>query len=309
MNTQGIKPQQIIFVIKRTKWERDLLRYGSILTAQKIHKKQKKPFTNVKTSHDRQIQNIDFLKQKLPKATFIFREELPFIDPNTFDLMVSVGGDNHFVYVSHFCGHKPIMGLNSDVVTSTGALLGFTPETAIDAILKMSKDENWEKNCNIESWSRIEGIATYPDGKKVTIPPCISEISVRSKFHDYISRYLIRKNNLDLEEHKCSGFLLTTGAGSTGWYRNCHPLGEQKESIFPKGVDFFRGIAREVSNELRNTRKFIQIQVEKRETLEIISAMDGELTIDADPNKTFDFPPGCTIVFKLSEKKLRVISS
>lgn len=302
-----LKPEKITFVIKRTKWELDQLRYGSAATARKIYKKQNKSFDILHSSHERQLNNINLLKENIPDAKFIFHEELPFIDSDVFDLMVSVGGDNHFVHVSHFCGDKPVLGINSDPKTSTGALLGFLPEQAIEAIELITTNDDWQASFQVEQWSRIQGRAIYPDGKRINIPPCTSEISVRSKFHDYISRYLIRKEKGIFEEHKCTGLLLSTGAGSTGWYRNCHSHSQQEQTTFAKDAGFFRSIARETSIELNQKSRFVHVQVQNGENLEIISTMDGEVTIDADPLRVYDFPPGCHIHFFLSDSQLKVI--
>lgn len=304
-----LDPTRIYIVIKRTKWERDLARYGTSRTARKIYKRQNHAYEKVYASHERQLENLAFMRKQLPDARFIYREELPFIEWRELDLLISLGGDNHFVYTSHFAGGRPVMGVNSDNHTSTGALLYFNPATCSAEIHRLQAAENWRTLLRTESWHRISGEARYPDGRKIKIEPCVSEITVRSAFHDFISRYLITIDEELCEEQKTSGLLLATGAGSTGWYRNCHPTTMQKDIIFAKDADFFRAVAREPGYRLRRKARFLYPEVKRNQTLTIISEMEGAITIDSDPERMLEFPPGCIATFKLHDTSLLVVTA
>lgn len=295
--------ERLLIVVKRTKWERDLVRYGSARTAKKVYARQNHAYDRVHDSHKRQISALDRIKKELPAARFLYREELPFVDPADFDLVVSFGGDNHFVYVSHFAEGRPLLGLNSDPDSSTGALLYFNPEEFLQQIPRASDPQALE----LETWSRIRCSIDYPDGRILDAGCCTSEISVRSGFHDYISRYLITKEGDEWEEQKSSGLLLACGAGSTGWYRNCHPAEQHDSIVFPKDADFFRGVARETSSRARKRKRYLAPTVRRGETLLVVSEMDGEVTIDAEPDRTFDFPPGARASFRLDGEPLRVV--
>lgn len=293
--------ERVLIIMKRTKWERDLVRYGSATTAKRIYDRQNFAFERVHDSHVRQTDHLRRLREELPRTRFIYREELPFIDHERYHVLVSFGGDNHFVHVSRFAFGRPVLGLNSDPASSTGALLYFDPPRFLETIRRMRGPDNLV----IEEWTQAEGEIELPEGKSVAVGACISEISVHSKFHDYISRYNIRLAGEEWEEQKSSGLLLATGAGSTGWYRNCHPLNE--DAVFPKDAEFFRSIARETNWRARGRKRYLDVTVPRGDTLEIISAMDGEVTVDAEPERNFDFPPGALARFRLSAERLRVI--
>ena len=303
-----LKDDRIVVVIKRTKWERDVARYGSARTARKLYKRQNDAYDKVRSSHERQMEHIAYVKKELPDARFIFREALPFMEARELDLLVSLGGDNHFVHTSHFADGRPVMGVNSDDLTSTGALLYFNPQAAVTEIQRLLGSPNWQVELNLESWTRISGELKYPDGRRVRVPPCVSEITVRSRFHDFISRYLITIDNEPLEEQKSSGLLLANGVGSTGWYRSCHPTEMQKDIVFAKDAEFFRAVAREPGYRLRKQARYLYPEVRRGQTLQIISEMDGEITIDADPERILDYPPGCLANFRLHDNPLKVVS-
>ncbi len=333
-----MQAERIFVVVKRTKWERDRVRYGSARTAKKIYSRQSNQqhnaYERVYQAHERQIRNLDALRAALPDARYIQREELPYLENGGYDLMISFGGDNHFVHVSHYVpAGRPILGLNSDPQSSTGALLYFSPNEFLKKIpallesapLATTNANGSAKNgaavesaIQCEDWTRIGCEIETPEGRRKKLPPCISEITVRSTFHDYVSRYMIRKTTGPAnsnggeekwEEHKNSGLLLSCGAGSTGWYRNCQPISQQAKAAFPKDADFFRTVAREVGSRARRSFEYIQTTVADGETLSVVSEMDGDITVDADPERVYAFPPGSVAHFRLSGERLRVVRS
>jgi len=290
---------KILVAIKRTKYERDIIRYGSEEAVQRLYHLQNDAFLHVYASHERQLLSLEKIKRALPDAVFARREELERIDFSQFDLIVSLGGDNHFVYVSHFALHRPIAGINSDPQTSSGVLLNFDTDQFISSI-----ENAQSSDLKTEKWSCIEGELTYPNGDKLSTGVSLSEISIRNTFPDAMSRYLIKLNENPFEEQKSSGMLLATGVGSTGWFRNAVPEQLRDSCRFNKAADFFRYVARE--SELRNY-SLSYGTVNGDETLEMVSEMDGKITIDASPFRVFEFPPGCTVKFGLSAAKIRVV--
>lgn len=314
-----MQAERIYIVVKRTKWERDRARYGSARTAKKIYSRQSNPqhnsYDRVFKAHERQIQNLEALRKALPDARYIQREELPYLENGGYDLLISFGGDNHFVHVSHYLATgRSILGLNSDPESSTGALLYFKPTDflkKIPALLAGDAPGRTGSSIQTEEWTRIGCEIETPEGQRRKLSPCISEITVRSSFHDYVSRYMIRKGdeNQKWEEHKNSGLLLACGAGSTGWYRNCQPLSQQAKAAFPKDASFFRTVAREVGSRARRKFEYIHTTVDAGEDLCIASEMDGEITVDADPERVFPFPPGAIAHFRMSKERLNVVRS
>ena len=307
------KNLRILLVHKRTRWERDLIRYGSKYTVKKLYYEQNNAYERIYQSHQRQTETLEKLRECLKTARFILQDELPFIDRKDFDLLISCGGDNHFVYVSYFANEIPILGLNSDPLSSTGSLLYFEPTQFIQAIMPYRKGNDNDglsgellNRYTLEKWMRIEGLLELPKPrKKVKIGPCISEISIRNSFHDYISRFLVHRNTEDWEEIKCSGYLLANGAGSTGWYRNAHF--DNENASFAKDMPFFYALARETNYSQRSHLRYLNPKIETNDKLTLISAMDGEITLDANPEQVLPFPHGARATFFLSKQKLNVV--
>lgn len=93
---------QVLIVIKKTKYELDEEIYPDRDFYERITKIQNNSFDKIYQSHLRQLKSREYLqKYVFPKGKYIFREELDTISMDDFDLVVSLGGDNHFTYVAH----------------------------------------------------------------------------------------------------------------------------------------------------------------------------------------------------------------
>ena len=290
---------QALIVMKKTKYELDMDRYQNLDFYKKICLIQNDSFDKIYSSHKRQLESREILKQEVfPEGKFIFRDELDSLDLSKFHAIVALGGDNHFTYVAHHCKNHKILGCNSDVQTSFGALLSFNPQSLKDTVSK-----KWE-NTNLEYWSLIEVEIEYPEGEKISTVNAVSEISIRNSNPDLTSRYIISHEDKK-EEQKSSGLLLYTGAGSTGWYASCKNE-EDGHSSFSKSDNFFRVYARELSRKARMNFKLADFKV--TDSCQIISEMNGGISIDALPERVYPFPAGSTATIRLSKEKLKVIT-
>jgi NAD kinase len=294
-------PKNILVVCKRTKYELALAEYPNIEDYKSICTIVNNSFPKVYSSHERQVESRSYLQTNVfPDAKFVFRKSLDEVPLHTFDLIVSLGGDNHFTFVGHYClsNNNLILGCNSDTHTSMGALLYYDPHS-----LKTVIDNNWQ-NTTIEEWPLIIAEILYPNGNKTVTIGSISEVTVRNNNPDLISRYVIYYQGL-VDEQKSSGVLLCTGAGSTGWYQSCK-TNEEQIKPFSKTSNYFQVFSRELSKTARKKYKFTDFTVYDECT--IVSDMDGGISIDSLPERNYPFPRGSIAKFTLSNQKLRVLA-
>lgn len=214
--------------------------------------------------------------------------------PSDYDLVIALGGDNHFTFVAHHAIDTLVLGCNSDPPTSVGALLSFHVED-----IKKALETNWE-NTILEEWPLIEVKIHYPDGRKINTLRGISEISIRNNSPDLTSRFLICHQN-QMEEQKCSGLLVYTGAGSTGWVMSC----ENTDTSFDKQSPFFKVYCRELRKKEHTRYTLDHFTV--TDGFSLISEMKGGISIDSLAETIYDFPPGAKAEFSLSQKKLHVV--
>ncbi|EMO99912.1 NAD(+)/NADH kinase [Leptospira santarosai str. 200702252] len=295
MSLEKLKAAQRVLILgKRTKFELDLEEWGSIQKIQKIYKIQNDSFARIHESHLRQLSNRETLKRLFPNSAFIFRKDMDRNPPSDYDLVIALGGDNHFTFVAHHAVNTLVLGCNSDPPTSVGALLSFHVEDIQKAL-----ETNWE-NSTVEKWPLIEVKIHYPDGRKVSTLQGISEISIRNNSPDLTSRFLICHGN-KMEEQKCSGLLVYTGAGSTGWVMSC----ENTDTSFDKQSPFFKVYCRELRKKEHTQYTLDHFTV--TDHFSLISEMKGGISIDSLAETIYDFPPGAKAEFNLSKKKLHVV--
>ena len=304
--------EKFLIIGKKTRWELDLQKYRCEQTVKKIYKKQNNNYSYIYSSHLRQKANIQKTREMMPSATFTTLTEISKFDLHKFQFIVSLGGDNHFVHVAHQIfdyDHLRIFGVNSDPLTSTGVLLYFD----IASFLSFIDTQNEEKKSfqkqnqpQYEYWSQISGKMTLLCTDEIkNIKHAISEVSIHSKNGDTICRLLAKKDPDDWEDIKCTGILLATGAGSSGWYSNC--FYDSKNHIFAKNADFFHSIVREPPFAQRNKIRNLSLKITRNKKLDIISKVDAMIVIDSHPEYSYPFPPGTEVSFQLSDKKLTVV--
>ncbi|PJZ70718.1 NAD+ kinase [Leptospira perolatii] len=284
----------VLVVFKRTKFELDLDQYGSLEEFKRVASIQNDSFKRVYNSHIRQLESREEVMRLFPKGTFIFREGLDERDISHFDLVICLGGDNHFTYVAHHAAENLVLGCNSDPETSVGALLSFHSDD-----LRKSLSSNWSDS-HIEEWPLISVRIEYPDGRQVRTFQGISEISIRNNSPDLTSRFLISHGN-ESEEQKCSGLLVYTGAGSTGWVMSC----ENRDVSFDKQAPYFKVYCRELRKKEHIKYKLDHFTV--TDSFRLISEMRGGISIDSLAERIYDFPPGAIAEFSVSPKRLQVV--
>ena len=344
MFVQASPKPKILIVHKQTRWERDLSYYGSKKRLQQVYnnpnlndnnnnnnndnngeKKLKNTslhdsfsspnnedsfYNKTLESHYRQKNSLQKLQESLEKqAIFIVQAELPSIQLGDPQLIISLGGDNHFIYISSVIKDTPIMGVNSDPYSSTGALLYFNTISCLEHLKPwLATNDPLEKYFSIEKWKRIgTKLERHQQKEKKDLRLASAEINIHNSTQGKMSRFLIRKNQESWEEIKCSGLILATGSGSSGWYRNAHLNGENV--IFSKQANFFRGIARENNYTKRKHTRYQNIQVNKDEKLEVISYMDGEILIDSNIEERYPFPHGSKATFYVHQQNLHVVDT
>jgi NAD kinase len=196
-----------LLVVKPTKVEFDMQRLGVTAEAlSSIYHPDDRPV--IFESHERQLRARRRARELLPEAAVVERERLTREEAAEASLVIALGGDNHFIFVSHFLRATPILGINADPVRSHGGLLQLD-ESKLEAAVSRIREGEF----SIRAWTRIDGTV---DGRAVGT--ATGEFFVGESHRVMMTRHVLQKDDGPQEEHKSSGLLLVTGAGSTGWF-------------------------------------------------------------------------------------------
>ncbi len=250
-------------------------------------------------SHEAQKQSLAEFKRLFDPEQFIHREQLTKEVADNADLVIALGGDNHFQYVSHFLDNSElIMGVNLDPARSVGELTYFTTQ-GFEEVLKRLERDDFE----VEEWTRIEAISHG----QITVP-ATSELSFGENIDSNMSRYIIEIRG-ERDEQKASGLLVATGAGSTGWYNSeGRYLFGEKGNVFPKTERIARFLARAPYGELSRYTMLEGI-LREGEILTVRSLNDAEGVIKVDAIEKYPFEMGAEAVARISDNSLRVVGA
>lgn len=152
--------------------------------------------------------------------------------------------------------------------------------------------------------------------ERITAPSAINEIVIYDRDGGLPLRGDTLLNNEHLKAIKGTGFLISTGAGSTGWLNSATP------HLYPLGRKFLRTsdkaefIHRERYRFGENSVELILNDAEKKisdsgimkrgDELVLVSSSNHDPVISIDSVKRYDFPRGSVARIRIADQKLNV---
>src|SRR3989304_1440377 len=110
-----MKENKILIVPKTSKYEWDLNRFNyNDEELINFYKRKGRNHEKIVRSHNIQNNCFEKIKNLLKNAKVIKRDDLNKDIADKYDLIIALGGDNHFQYVASFLDSNLILGINSD---------------------------------------------------------------------------------------------------------------------------------------------------------------------------------------------------
>lgn len=307
LRSPAISRDQILIVTKMSRFEREKMATNCSDEQLLAHYKAiGESGARILAAHLYNQQSIELCKREVPPA-HVTSLDAPDTTTNLsrFKLVIALGGDDFFKLVGHRIKDSlPILGVNSDPASSLGALLPITIEQLPEALIRIERGEY-----RLESWSRL---AITLNG--VDQGAAINDIILGKRDFRLTSRHELEYRGAKVTQ-RCSGILISTGVGSTGWYSSAgRYLGEQDRS-FPKTARFARFELREPPVSLAdkdgtrtgNLPPLVEGTIEEGETLRITSLNDDEGIASRDSLDQIPFPRGAVAEISLHPKSLFVL--
>lgn len=242
-------------------------------------------------SHRETEREVERLLEDLPMDYRLEKIPLKPDGVENVDLVVSVGGDGTALKVASKVGGDTWFLPVRSSCRSYGSLCT-CGSGDLDCVLEALDREDYR----IEEWSRAKGEVGENKGL------ALNEIFVGAEMSMKAAEYVIRRGEEE-ERHMNSGLVVSTGAGSTGWYSNINGGMEP----FDAERDELRYVEREaIRDEDRDLKQGV---VYEGEPLEIKSLMDGDgiVSFDGSAERSYGFRRGREVEIKLSENPLNVV--
>ena len=278
---------RILIVPKKSKLQWDMDRLG--FAAGKLLAKYRREgldAARILASHERQMRALSRICGVVPGTPVVPQEKLSRAVVARADLIVALGGDNHFQYVSQFVQNEVMAGVNSDPVLSEGSLTRLTPQTLV-----VTLDRIVRSRVRIEKWTRL---AVVLNGKRLNAL-ALSEVFLGEAARCQMSRYRISVGGRS-ELQKCSGLIAATGAGSSGWYDAAGRYLFARSSRFSKTKRSLRFLATEPFHGRLSKASMLNGSVSR---LKVRSMNDSRGVIVIDTQLEYPFPEGSEAVISL----------
>jgi NAD kinase len=235
---------------------------------------------------------IDILKESKKEFSCIKFGELHYDHFEDKDLIITIGGDGTFIRTTHFMrGDTPIIGINSEPETSEGAL----------TTLKRDEIDNLKEilQGNYDTIKRLRA-RIIKNGERVK-ELALNEVYIGAASQFHTSRYVIKHRGHE-EEHRSSGVLVVTGAGSTAWYKSAGgaPFKHDEEKL--------KFLVREPFVSRIFQPKLTNGDIKKDEIITFESKREDGGVISIDSWAIYDFNKGDIIEVRLSSQPLNVIT-
>ena len=273
-----LKVQKVLVLHKKTTYQIQAEEYRESRFLKLLQEKSK-VVERVELAHNEHIATMEVVEAELSKRNIdyriIARSELDHYIQD-IDLMISVGGDGTFLDASHSLDKVPLLGVNSSQSSSFGHFClanqdNFAP--LLDQIMDGSL-----------SYVNILRLRLELNGE-VLPQRSLNEILVAHTIPAATSRYFMELEEIH-EEHRSSGVLVGSPAGSTGTLRSAGAR------VLPIDFDQYQFMVREPNMRPSDNWQLLHGLVPKSKPLVITSQMrTGAIFVDG-PHIVYPFALG-----------------
>jgi NAD kinase len=202
---------KIVVITQKTALEELLERFNTRDQARFYLEHMGASFESYQSAHDAYVSAVDMLQKALPRGIrqqFIERSFLPNFLFGTGDLVVTLGRDGLVVNTAKYLSSQPLLGFNPDPQRIDGVLLPFPVHLAAEVLADALKGDYELKKITMAKASLNDGQSLY----------AVNDLFIGQRTH-LSARYRLRFQEQE-EDQSSSGIIVSTGAGSTGWFRS-----------------------------------------------------------------------------------------
>jgi NAD+ kinase len=214
-------------------------------------------------------QKMPTILEKIKDKKIVWKDKLNKSHLKEVKLVLTLGGDGTFLSTAHFIDNQLILGINDNPKRSEGYLTTATLKTLDKKLQQISKNK-----IKIKEYTR-EKVNIIKKDCCIITEHALNETYFGNINPHHPSNYkMIYKNKK--ESQRSSGVLITTGTGSTAWYK---AMGGRKYS---KVKNQLRFKTRELFSGRLYKSKTKKGKISSKEKLTLISKMNhGILAIDS----------------------------
>lgn len=243
---------------------------------------------------------------RLGRLQVLHRQFVPNFIFGKSDVIVVLGQDGLVANILKYLDAQPVIGVNPDPHRWEGVLLPFIVSDLPTIVPDVFQKKGGIKLITMAKAVLNTGQTMYG----------VNDLFIGPKTHTS-ARYSIKIAN-KFENHSSSGVIVSTGLGSTGWFRSIltgstgiassftgHQIKMKETDDFTWNSDFLYFSVREPWPSKTSTAKLTFGKITQRKPLELVSAMPEHGVIFSDGIETdfLEFSSGTQAVITVAEKK------
>lgn len=249
------------------------------------------------------VGKVTNVSEKYARVQQIDRDFLPNMIFGKNDIVIAVGQDGLVANVLKYLDGQPLIGVNPDTARWDGILLPFEAGEVERILLKVLGGNHGFKEITMAQ-------AKTQDGQTML---AVNDLFVGQKTH-VSARYDITWNR-KTEYQSSSGVIISTGLGSTGWYRSVMTQAAGISAAFGRGGSYGERmgwdedklvfVVREPFPSRSTRTEIVYGKLTETDTFKILSKMPGNGVVFSDGIETdaIEFNSGTEITIQIAPKK------
>lgn len=301
---------KIVIVTRKTRLKEMIYKYNTVEQAKFYIEHLGADFSDYEKEdiiYEEAVRKAINVSEKYGRTQVLDREFVPNMIFGEKDIVIAIGQDGLVANVMKYLNNQPLIGINPDIKRWEGILVPF--ETGeIEKILQNILKEKY----NTKEVTMIK--AETKDGQRLY---GVNDVFIGQKTHTS-ARYDLTVNTYT-ENQSSSGIIISTGLGSTGWYKSIITEAEKIAKAFgTKGIEYKKiGWAEDLL--LYTVRepypsKFTQAElvygtIGRKDNFVITSKMpeNGVAFSDGMENDFISFNAGAEIRIEIAERKGKLV--
>lgn len=237
----------------------------------------------------------------------IDREFIPNMIFGKHDIVIAVGQDGLVANVMKYLDGQPLIGVNPDTARWDGVLLPFEAGQLAELLPRVLEGKYNGKDITMAE-------AVTKDGQKMM---AVNDLFIGCRTH-VSARYDITWNQEE-ENQSSSGIIISTGLGSTGWYKSIMTQAKRMAAIFQCGSIVEQPLSwgdnqlifvvREPYPSRSTQANIVYGRIGQNDTFRVVSKMpaNGVVFSDGMEEDTITFQSGTEVQVGIAKKKGRLV--
>ena len=202
---------RVLVIYKKSAYQL-LVRERKNARARALLERQDRSVERLLASHEDHVSTIQEARTLLERlgvdATFRYRADADTAD--TFDLIITLGGDGTLLWASHMVGKQPMLAINTAPRDSIGYFCAGSKNN-LEEVLVGALERTL-------GWTELTRVQIAIDGDVVS-SRVLNDVLFCHECPAATTRYIIRQRSCE-EEHRSSGLWIGPAAGSTAAQRS-----------------------------------------------------------------------------------------